>query len=77
MFGLPTGVIADDMAAGKPVPTTIKPPMAGTEGISLMPGGSSIMKGGKMIGSIACGGPKTEQGEPICRVGIDDAFPKQ
>jgi uncharacterized protein GlcG (DUF336 family) len=77
IFGVPTGEIADDMRAGKPVPATVKAPLAGAESLSLMRGGLPIMKDGKMIGSIACGGSQTEQDEPICQAGIDAAFPKQ
>jgi uncharacterized protein GlcG (DUF336 family) len=71
IFGLPTGVIADDMKSGTPVPAKVKAPMAGAESISLMRGGLPIMKEGKMIGSIACGGSTTDQDEAICQAGID------
>jgi uncharacterized protein GlcG (DUF336 family) len=77
IFGLPTGVIADDMKNGTPVPAKVKAPMAGAESISLMRGGLPIVKDSKMIGSIACGGSATDQDELICQAGIDAAFPKQ
>lgn len=77
MFGVPTGEIADAQKDGKPVPAMIKAPLAGAESISLMRGGLPIMKDGKMIGSIACGGSVSESDEKFAQAGIDAAFPKK
>ena len=75
-FGIPTGQIADAMQAGRPITATMKAPLSGAENMTLQRGGLPIIKDGKLIGSIACGGSPAEIDEKIAQAGIDAAFPK-
>ena len=75
-FGIPTGQIADAMQAGRPITATMKTPLSGAENMTLQRGGLPIIKDGKLIGSIACGGSPAEIDEKIAQAGIDAAFPK-
>jgi glc operon protein GlcG len=75
-FGIPTGRIADAMQTGKPITATMKAPLSGAENMTFQRGGLPIIKDGKLIGSIACGGSPAEIDEKIAQAGIDAVFPK-
>jgi glc operon protein GlcG len=71
MFGIPTKEIQDDMAAGKPLPATITPPIAGAAEITIQQGGLPILKDGKVIAAIGCGGSASANDEKFAQAGID------
>jgi glc operon protein GlcG len=71
LFGMPTKEIQDAMAAGKPLPGTITPPVAGAAEITIQQGGLPIVKDGKVIAAIGCGGSASANDEKFAQAGID------
>lgn len=73
LFGMPTGQIADAIAAKKPVSTTPKaPPVGGGGGeITLMRGGLPVLMDGKLVGAVGVGGSASENDEKFAQKGID------
>jgi glc operon protein GlcG len=78
LFGVPTRVLQESVAAGKPVSASITaPPRVGAQEILLIQGGLPVMKDGKLIAAIAVGGAKTSPtDEKFAQAGIDAVFPK-
>src|SRR5947199_360050 len=59
------------VAAGKPIPVTITSPPAGAWEITIGQGGLPILKDGKVVAAMGCGGSLPANDEKFCRAGID------
>jgi glc operon protein GlcG len=71
LLGVPTKQAQDAMAGGKPVPVTLTAPPAGAWEITIGQGGLPIMKDGKVVAAIGCGGSAPANDEKFCQAGVD------
>jgi glc operon protein GlcG len=71
LFGMATKDVADSIAAGKPVSTTITPAGAGAFAVTVAQGGLPVMKAGKLIAGIGAGGSAPAMDEAFARAGAD------
>ena len=73
LFGLPTKVIQDAAAAGRPlsVTVTMPAPLAGAQELTPFQGGLPIMKDGKIIAGIGVGGSAPPNDEIFAQAAID------
>jgi len=58
------------LAAGKPLPVTLTTPPAGAWEITIGQGGLPIIKDGKVIAAMGCGGSLPANDEKFCQAGI-------
>ena len=56
LLGVPTKEAQDSIAAGKPLPVTLTAPPAGAWEITIGQGGLPILKDGKVVAAMGCGG---------------------
>ncbi len=72
LFGLPSKEVQDAMNAGKfPVAATLTSPVAGAWELTIQQGGLPILKDGKVIAAIGCGGSAPANDEKFAQAGID------
>jgi glc operon protein GlcG len=71
LLGVPTKAAQDAMTAGKPVPVTLTAPPAGAWEITIGQGGLPIIKDGKVVGAMGCGGSLPANDEQFCQAGIN------
>ena len=71
LLGVPTKEAQDSIAAGKPLPVTLTAPPAGAWELTIGQGGLPIMKDGKVVAAIGCGGSLPANDEKFCQAGID------
>src|SRR5436190_7066954 len=71
LLGVPTKEAQDAMAAGKPVPVTLTAPPAGAWEITIGQGGLPIIKDGKVVAAMGCGGSLPANDEKFCQAGIN------
>lgn len=71
LFGLPTKAIADAVAAGTPLQTTLTPAVAGTFEISFNQGGIPLVRNGKVVGGVGVGGSSSDQDEAFAKAGAE------
>jgi glc operon protein GlcG len=71
LFGLPTKVAADAVAAGTPLSATLNPSVASAFPIAVQQGGLPIIKDGKVIGGVGIGGASPASDEMFAQKGID------
>ena len=71
LFGLPTKDVQDAIAAGKPLSVTITSPAAGAWEITPGQGGLPILKDGKVVAAIGCGGSLPANDEKFAQAGIN------
>ena len=65
LLGVPTKEAQDAIAAGKPLPVTLTSPPAGAWEITIGQGGLPIMKDGKVVAAMGCGGSLPANDEKI------------
>jgi glc operon protein GlcG len=70
LLGVPTKEAQDAIAAGKPLPVTLTSPPAGAWEITIGQGGLPILKDGKAVAAIGCGGSLPANDEKFCQAGI-------
>jgi uncharacterized protein GlcG (DUF336 family) len=68
---VPTKEAQDSIAAGKPLPVTLTAPPAGAWEITIGQGGLPILKDGKVVAAMGCGGSLPANDEKFCQAGID------
>jgi glc operon protein GlcG len=71
LLGVPTKEAQDAIAAGKPIPVTLTNPPAGAWEITIGQGGLPILKDGKVVAAMGCGGSLPANDEKVCQAGID------
>jgi len=71
LLGVPTKEAQDASAAGKPLSVTLTNPPAGAWEITIGQGGIPILKDGKVVAAMGCGGSMPANDEKICQAGID------
>jgi glc operon protein GlcG len=71
LLGVPTKEAQDAIAAGKPLPVTLTSPPAGAWEITIGQGGLPIMKDGKVVAAMGCGGSLPANDEKFCQAGIN------
>jgi len=71
LLGVPTKEAQDAIAAGKPIPVTLTTPPAGAWELTIGQGGLPILKDGKVVAAMGCGGSLPANDEKICQAGID------
>ena len=71
LLGVPTKDAQDAIGAGKPLPVTLTNPPAGAWEITIGQGGLPILKDGKVVAAMGCGGSLPANDEKICQAGID------
>ena len=71
LFGLPSKEVQDAMVAGKPISATLTAPVAGAWELTIQQGGLPILKDGKVIAAIGCGGSAPSNDEKFAQAGID------
>jgi len=71
LLGVPTKEAQDAMAAGKQIPVALTAPPAGAWEITIGQGGLPILKDGKAVAAIGCGGSLPANDEKFCQAGID------
>jgi glc operon protein GlcG len=71
LFGLPTKDVQDAMNAGKPVSVTVTNPAAGAWEITVGQGGLPVVKDGKVVAAIGCGGSLPANDEKFAQAGIN------
>ena len=71
LLGVPTKEAQDSISAGKPIPVTLTAPPAGAWEITIGQGGLPILKDGKVVAAIGCGGSAPANDEKFCQAGID------
>ena len=67
LFGMPTKQVQDLVAAGQPVVAKVTMPVAGAWELTPMQGGLPIMKDGKVVGAIGCGGSAPANDEKFAK----------
>src|SRR5262249_39724357 len=70
LLGVPTKEAQDSIAGGKPIPVTLTNPPAGAWEITIGQGGLPIMKDGKVVAAMGCGGSAPANDEKFCQAGI-------
>ena len=68
---VPTKEAKEAMDAGKPLPTVLTAPAAGAWELTIQQGGLPILKDGKVIAAIGCGGSASSNDEKFAQAGID------
>ena len=71
LLGVPTKEAQDSMAAGKPLPVTLTAPPAGAWELTIGQGGLPILKDGKAVAAMGCGGSAPANDEKFCQAGIN------
>jgi len=71
LLGVPTKAAQDAMTAGKPLPVTLTSPPAGAWEITVGQGGLPILKDGKVVAAMGCGGSLPANDEMFCQAGIN------
>ena len=71
LFGLPSKEVQDAMVAGKPISATLTAPVAGAWELTIQQGGLPILKDGKVVAAIGCGGSASAMDEKFAQAGID------
>src|SRR5262249_55992037 len=71
LLGVPTKEAQDSIAAGKPIPVTLTAPPAGAWELTIGQGGLPILKDGKVVAAIGCGGSAPANHTQRCQAGID------
>jgi glc operon protein GlcG len=71
MFGVPSKQVQEAMVAGKPIAATITAPAAGAWELTIQQGGLPVLKDGKLVAAIACGGAAPSMDEKFAQAGID------
>ena len=71
LLGVPTKEAQDAIAGGKPLPVTLTSPPAGAWEITIGQGGLPIMKDGKVVAAMGCGGSLPANDEKFCQAGIN------
>jgi len=71
LLGVPTKDAQDAMNSGKPVSATLTAPPAGAWEITIGQGGLPIIKDGKVVAAVGCGGSLPANDEKFCQVAID------
>ena len=71
LFGLPTKEVQDAMNAGKPISVTVNSPVAGASELTIGQGGLPILKDGKVVAAIGCGGSLPANDEKFAQAGIN------
>src|SRR5262252_5903053 len=70
LLGVPTKEAQDAMGAGKSIPVTLTSPPAGAWEITIGQGGLPILKDGKVVAAMGCGGSLPANDEKFCQAGI-------
>ena len=70
LLGVPTKEAQDAIAAGKSIPVTLNNPPAGAWEITIGQGGLPILKDGKVVAAMGCGGSAPANDEKFCQAGI-------
>jgi glc operon protein GlcG len=70
LLGVPTKEAQDAIAAGKQIPVTLTNPPAGAWEITIGQGGLPIIKDGKVVAAMGCGGSAPANDEKFCQAGI-------
>src|SRR5262249_28684880 len=71
LFGLPTKDVQDAMRAGKPISVTVANPAAGAWELTPAQGGLPVIKDGKVIAAIGCGGSLPANDEKFAQAGLN------
>src|SRR6185436_13944109 len=71
LLGVPTKAAQDSMNANKPISVTLTNPPAGAWDITIGQGGLPILKDGKVVGAMGCGGSTPANDEQFCQAGIN------
>ena len=71
LLGVPTKEAQDSIAAGKPIPVTLTSPPAGAWEVTIGQGGLPILKDGKVVAAMGCGGSAPANDEKFCQAGIN------
>jgi glc operon protein GlcG len=71
LFGLPTKDVQDAIRAGKPISVTITNPAAGAWEITPAQGALPVIKDGKVIAAIGCGGSLPANDEKFAQAGLN------
>lgn len=71
LFGLPTKEVQDSMNAGKPISVTVTNPAAGAWEITVGQGGLPVIKDGKVVAAIGCGGSLPANDEKFAQAGLN------
>lgn len=71
LFGLPTKEVQDAMIAGKPISVTVTNPAAGAWEITPAQGGLPVIKDGKAVAAIGCGGSLPANDEKFAQAGLN------
>src|SRR6516165_4537399 len=71
LLGVPTKEAQDSIAAGKPIPVTLTAPPAGAWELTIGQGGLPILKDGKVVAAMGCGGSAPANDEKFCQAGIN------
>ena len=71
LFGLPTKEVQDAMNAGKPISVTVTNPAAGAWDITPAQGGLPVIKDGKVVAAIGCGGSLPANDEKFAQAGLN------
>jgi glc operon protein GlcG len=73
LFGLPTKDVQDAIRAGKPISVTVTNPAAGAWELTPAQGGLPVVKDGKVIAAIGCGGSLPANDEKFAQAGLNAA----
>src|SRR5262245_15801912 len=71
LLGVPTKQAQDAIAAGTKIPVGLTAPPAGAWEITIGQGGLPILKDGKVVAAVGCGGSAPANDEKFCQAGID------
>lgn len=71
LFGQPTKAVADAVADGKAISSTLTPSGAGTFAIAIQQGGLPIIRNGKIIGGIGVGGSAPANDESFAKAALE------
>ena len=71
LLGVPTKEAQDSIAAGKPISVTLTAPPAGAWELTIGQGGLPILKDGKVVAAMGCGGSAPANDEKFCQAGIN------
>jgi len=71
LFGLPTKDVQDAIRAGKPISVTVTNPAAGAWELTPAQGGLPVIKDGKVIAAIGCGGSLPANDEKFAQAGLN------
>jgi glc operon protein GlcG len=71
LFGLPTKDVQDAIRAGKPISVTVTNPAAGAWELTPAQGGLPVIKDGKVVAAIGCGGSLPANDEKFAQAGLN------